>query len=148
MVWLARRGLDVHASRVLVFSVSALITCLTVLAAFLPAGWVLMGVLVLIAGGSLGMYPCYYSFTQELTSQSMGKLTGILSFSAWAISSPVQSGFGWLYDKTGSHDIGFALAGLPAIIPVILLLLFWRRARPTATADEHVRPESVDGHVE
>ena len=107
-----------------------------------------MAVLVVIAGGSLGMYPCYYSFTQELTARSMGKLTGMLSFSAWAISSPIQSGFGWLADNTGSHDLGFALAGLPALVPVVLLLLFWRHGDPPQAADPDVRAEPVDGDVE
>ena len=125
-LWLARRGFDVHRSRVLVFSVMAGLTSLTVVAALLPAGPLFLGLLIIIAAGSLGMYPCYYSFTQELTVRSMGKLSGILSFTAWFLSSPTQPIFGWLADRSNSHDIGFAIAGVPALLPVIMLLLFWR----------------------
>jgi len=124
---LARRGFDVHRSRVLVFSVMAGLTSLTVVAAVLPPGPLFLGVLTLIAAGSLGMYPCYYSFTQELTVQSMGKLSGILSFTAWLLSSPTQPFFGWLADRSGSHDIGFAVAGLSALLPIVFLLVLWYR---------------------
>lgn len=125
---MARGKLGVHGSRLLVFSISAGLTSLTVLAAMLPAGMALMGVLIIIAAGSLAMYPCYYSFTQELTTRNMGKLSGTLAFSGWVISAITQPLFGRLADETGSHDIGFALAGLPALIPVVLLWLFWRKA--------------------
>ncbi|MCZ2344130.1 MAG: MFS transporter [Bacteroidales bacterium] len=124
---LARGRLGVHGSRVLVFGVAAGLTSLTVLAAVLPAGIPLMAILIIIAAGSLAMYPCYYSFTQELTTTGMGKLSGTLAFSGWVVSAITQPEFGRLADETGSHDIGFALAGIPALIPVVLLLLFWRK---------------------
>lgn len=125
---LARGRMGVHGSRILVFGVSAGLTSLTVLASVLPAGIPLMAVLIIIAAGSLAMYPCYYSFTQELTTTSMGKLSGTLAFSGWVVSAITQPEFGRLADETGSHDIGFALAGIPALIPLVLLLLFWRKS--------------------
>lgn len=143
MLWLARRGWDVHVARVLVFTLSAILTSLTVIAAILPAGPVFLGLLIVIAAGSLAMYPCYYSFTQELTTRSMGKVSGMLSFSAWMIASPTQPLFGRLADQTGSHDIGFALAGIPALVPVVLLLLFWRRGEP-ASSNQDVATDPLD----
>jgi len=125
---LARRGFNVHRTRVSVFAICACLTALTVVASTLPKGWPLLGVLLLIGAGSLGLFPCYYSFTQELTTTHMGKVTGSLAFTGWFLSSPIQKGFGRLVDVTGSYDLGFALVGLPPLVALGLLLLLWRNA--------------------
>jgi ACS family hexuronate transporter-like MFS transporter len=124
---LARRGVGVHASRVFVYAVCAGLTALTLAVATMPAGWPMLAVLLLIAAGSLGLFPCYYSFTQELSTAHMGKVTGLLASFGWFVSSPVQKLFGRLVDTTGSFDLGFGLVGLPPLVALVLLLLFWRR---------------------
>ena len=130
---LARRGFGVHRSRVVVFAVCACLTALTGVVAMMPPGWPMLGVLLVIAAGSLGLFPCYYSFTQELSTAHMGKVTGLLAATGWFVSSPVQKGFGRLVDVTGSFDLGFGLVGLPPLVALGLLLLVWRRGEPTAT---------------
>jgi ACS family hexuronate transporter-like MFS transporter len=126
-LWLARRGVGVHASRLGVFAVCAAMTALTVVAAELPRGWPLLGVLLVVGAGSLGLFPCYYSFTQELSTAHIGKVTGLLAAAGWFISSPVQKGFGRLVDVRGSYDLGFAVVGLAPLAALGVMLLFWRR---------------------
>ena len=125
-LWLVKRGWDVHRSRVTVFGVCALLTSLTALAADLPRGWGLLGILLVVAAASLGLFPCYYSFSQELSTKHQGKVTGILGTVAWATSSPCQKYFGRLADQTGSFNEGIALAGLTPLIGFAALILLWR----------------------
>ncbi len=124
---LARRGFDVHRTRVCVFAICAAMTALTLVASTLPKGWLLLGVLLIIGAGSLGLFPCYYSFTQELSTTHMGKVTGLLAATGWFVSSPIQKGFGRLVDVTGSYDLGFALVGLPPLVALGVLVVLWRR---------------------
>jgi len=124
-LWLVRRGQPVHRSRATVFGVCALLCALTGAISWLPRGWPLLGVLLVIAAGSLGLFPCYYSFSQELSTKHQGKVTGTLGFVAWVTSSPLQWVFGRLYDTTKSFDLGIALAGLAPLIGFIALTLLW-----------------------
>jgi len=129
-LWLVKRGWDVHRSRATVFGVCALMTSLTALAAVLPRGWALLGVLLVVAAASLGLFPCYYSFSQELSTKHQGKVTGILGTVAWATSSPCQKFFGRLADQTGSFNEGIALAGLTPLIGYVALMLLWQEPKP------------------
>lgn len=133
-LWLVKRGWEVHRSRATVFGVCALLTSLTALAAVLPRGWALLGVLLVVAAASLGLFPCYYSFSQELSTKHQGKVTGILGTVAWATSSPCQKFFGRLADQTGSFNEGIALAGLTPLIGYIALMLLWREPTRAAQA--------------
>ncbi len=131
-LWLVKRGWEVHRSRLTVFGVCALLTSLTALAAHLPRGWALLGLLLVVAAASLGLFPCYYSFSQELSTKHQGKVTGILGTVAWAVSSPCQKFFGRLADQTGSFNEGIALAGLTPLIGYVALLLLWKEPEPAA----------------
>lgn len=134
-LWLVKRGWEVHRSRATVFGVCALLTSLTALAAHLPRGWPLLGVLLVVAAASLGLFPCYYSFSQELSTKHQGKVTGILGTVAWATSSPCQKLFGWLADETKSFNEGIALAGLAPLLGYAALIILWREPkRPAAGA--------------
>lgn len=124
---LARQGLSAHRSRCLVFLCCALLTALSVLAAFLPKGVPLFCVLMLIACGSLGLFPCYYSFAQDLTVKHLGKVSGNLGTFAWLISSPTQLLFGWLVDATKSYDLGLALVGWSPVVAFLFMSLLWGR---------------------
>lgn len=126
-LWLVKRGLSVHGSRAAVYGCCAALTALTTVAAFLPRGWLLLGLLLVVGAGALGLFPCYYSFTQELSTRHQGKVTGFLGTAAWVSSSPFQKLFGRLVDQTGSFDLGIALAGWLPLIAFVFLALFWNR---------------------
>lgn len=131
-VWLVRRGVQVHNSRVLVFLGCSLLAALCTVAAILPQGWPLLAVLLLVAAGTLGVFPCYYSFTQEVTVSHMGRLTGLLSFIGWTASSPTQTLFGWMVDKTGSYDLNMAILGWAPLVGLLVFLALWPRSHSAA----------------
>jgi len=124
-LWLVKRAWSVHGSRSLVYGCCSVLTALTTLIVFLPRGWLLLGVLLVVGAGALGVFPCYYSFTQELSTRHQGKVTGMLGTVAWATSSPAQMFFGRLVDQSGSFDTGLALAGWLPLIAFVSLWLFW-----------------------
>ncbi|HUR44374.1 MAG TPA: MFS transporter, partial [Candidatus Saccharimonadales bacterium] len=124
-IWLVRRGLSVHSSRNAVFFACAALSALTLLLAFLPKGWPLLAVLLLVGAGALGVFPIYHAFTQEISSEHQGKVTGITGVAAWLLSSPAQKMFGRLIDRTGSFDLGLAIAGCLPLAAFLALWFFW-----------------------
>ena len=128
-VWLARRHLSVHAARVLVFAACALLCAACVLVPWLGKGWMLLAVLSLAGAGALGVFPLYHAFTQDISSAHQGKITGVAGVAAWLIPAQIQKLFGWLADRTGSFDLGLALAGLLPLLAVIPLWLFWKETK-------------------
>ncbi len=130
-LWLIRRlGKSAHDARRVVYAGACLLTSLSVLLPWLGRGWPLLGTLLLIGAGALALFPCYYSFVQELSPSHVGRLTGLLSMWVWAVTSPLHSAFGMLIDRTKSYDFGLMLAGLAPWIGVIALALLWRRKEP------------------
>jgi MFS family permease len=127
---LARRGLSVHTSRVWVFSVCALGTTLSVGAAVARDEWLLMGLLLLIGFAALGLFPMYYSFSQELTTRHQGKITGSLGCITWLATYVFQAAVGEVVTATKSYSLGVAVAGLAPLLGVAALLLFWGRTSP------------------
>jgi MFS transporter, ACS family, aldohexuronate transporter len=128
-LFLARRGFSVHASRMLVFLFCALLTSLTVLAALQPASPLLLALLLVIGFGSLGVFPCYYSFSQELTTRHQGKLTGSLSFACWMSMALLHAVVGKQVEVTHSYRPGVALAGLAPLVGFVALAFFWGPTR-------------------
>lgn len=136
-LWLVKRSGDVHRSRMWVFFACALMTAAGVLIPVLPKGWMLLGVLLLVAAGSLGVFPIYHAFTQDISAHHQGKVTGIAGVAAWAFSPPAQKFFGRIIDETGSFDAGLAVAGCLPLIAFAALLFFWNKKKEMATTDEH-----------
>ena len=124
-LWLARRGFTPHAARCRVYLACSLLTALSVLVAALPQGWPLLATLLLVGAGALGLYPCYYSFVQEVSPRHIGKITGLLATLVWAISSPVHKYFGRHVDQTQSFDLGIAIVGLTPLVGYVALRFFW-----------------------
>lgn len=127
-LWLARRfSLSPHGARRWVYAGACVLTSLSVALPWLGKGWPLLGVLLLIGAGALALFPCYYSFVQELSDQHVGRLTGLLSMWVWAVTSPLHSLFGLIADRTHSYDAGLVIAGLAPWLGVIAMKLFWTR---------------------
>jgi ACS family hexuronate transporter-like MFS transporter len=127
-IWLAKCGLDAHGARRWVYAGACLLTSLSVALPWLPQGWLLLGVLLIIGGGALALFPCYYSFVQEISATHVGRITGLLSMWVWAVTSPLHKLFGWIADKTGSYDEGLVIAGLAPWLGVIAMKLLWDAA--------------------
>jgi len=127
--WLVRRGLSVEDSRMGVFLGCALVAALAVVAALSPPGWVLLAALLAAGAGALGVFPIYHAFTQDVSAQHQGKVTGITGVAAWVFSSPAQILFGRMVDRTGSFDLGLAVAGLLPLTAFLVLWLFWPGTR-------------------
>jgi ACS family hexuronate transporter-like MFS transporter len=133
-LWLHRRSLSVHRARVTVFFACAMLTALAALAAFLPQGWLLLSLLLLVGAGALGLFPCYHALTQELTPIHQGKVTGLAGVVAWAIGSPTHHFFGKLIDQTGSFNLGLAISGLLPLVAFVFLWVFWNWPKPRRAA--------------
>jgi ACS family hexuronate transporter-like MFS transporter len=137
-LWLAKRYLPVHWSRVAVFGVCAGITSLSIVAAQLTAGPLLLGVFLVIGFGALGLFPNYYSMSQELTTRHQGKLTGALGCICWMSMSLLHEVVGDAIERTGSYSTGVGVAGLAPLLALAVLVIFWGK---TATAR---RPHDTD----
>lgn len=125
-LWLVRRwGASAHGAKRTVYTGACLLTSLSVLLPWLGKGWPLLAALLLIGAGALALFPCYYSFVQELSSAHVGKLTGLLSLWVWSVTSPLHSAFGLLVDRTHSYDSGLLVAGLAPWLGVIALKVLW-----------------------
>ena len=123
---LVRRGLTVHGSRVIVFAVGAALTALSVVAAFLGHGLLLLGLLLVIGFAALGVFPIYYSFSQELTTRHQGKVTGALGCINWLAMYALHALVGESVKATGNYNLGVALAGTVPLLGLAALLLFWK----------------------
>lgn len=128
-LWLARKGMAVHRSRMLVFLAFALMSATGLFIPLLGKGWLLLGVLLLVAAGSLGVFPIYHALTQDISAHHQGKVTGIAGIAAWGFAPPAQKFFGRIVDKTGSFDAGLAIAGCLPLIAFLILLFFWNEKK-------------------
>ncbi len=134
-LWFIRkRGASPHNARRQVYAIACLFTSLSLLIPWLGKGWPLLGVLLLIGAGALALFPCYYSFVQDLSATHVGRLTGLLSMWVWAVTSPLHSVFGMIADRTKSYDLGLVIAGLAPWLGVFAMMLLWKRDdAPTAS---------------
>ena len=125
---LVNRGWNVQRARVIVFFVFALLTALVIPAAFLPAGKLLLGTLLVVAFGSLGLFPIYYSLNQELSARHQGKVGGTLGFSTWFLLFFFH---GWIGDLIkgypASRTVVFCVVGILPLVAFVVLWKFWGR---------------------
>jgi ACS family hexuronate transporter-like MFS transporter len=130
---LHRRGLSVGTARWLVFTTCAVGTALSIGVAYTPRGGLLLTQLLVIGAASLGLFPCYYSLTQELSARHQGKISGFLGMAAWLSAAPMHKFFGRLVDQTHSYDLGFAVVGCLPLVAAVVWWLAWElpeRERP------------------
>ncbi len=129
---LAHRGMGVHPSRIAVFAGCAVLCATSALVPWLAKGAPLLIVLAMVAAGALGVFPLYHAFTQDLPGEHQGKVTGIAGVVGWLVPAQFQRLFGMLADRTGSFDLGLALAGMLPLLALIPLWLLWKPGATTA----------------
>jgi ACS family hexuronate transporter-like MFS transporter len=133
--WLAGRGWSVHGARLATFAVCTSMTLLSLAAAVLPPGPLLVGVLLLIGAGALGLFPNHYAFTQELSKTHQGKIVGLLGTIAWVTTSPLQKVVGAYIKEHGTYTGPITMAGLAPVLGLLALWLLWpRRAQAKEAA--------------
>jgi MFS transporter, ACS family, hexuronate transporter len=120
-----RLSLSAHAARRWVYAGACGLTSLSVLIPWLGQGWLLLAVLLVIGAGALALFPCYYSFVQEVSADHVGRITGLLSMWVWAVTSPLHSLFGYIADTTKSYDAGLVIAGLAPWLGVVAMRVLW-----------------------
>jgi ACS family hexuronate transporter-like MFS transporter len=120
-----QRRTSVGFSRWLVYTGCALLTLFSIGVAITPKGPLLIAQLMLLGAGALGLFPCYYSLSQEISRKHQGKITGCLGVVAWVTASPVHKYFGRYVDEYQSYDLGVAIAGCLPLVGAIAWLLIW-----------------------
>lgn len=140
-VGLQNRGQSVSRARRIVFTGCAVCCALSLLIPWLPKGPLLLGVLLVIAGGLLGLFPCYYTWSQDLSKSHQGKVTGMLGTIAWCVTAPMHEYYGLLIDKTikynqslvaagqtpwiGPFDAGLAVSGCLPLLGALATWIWW-----------------------
>ncbi len=122
---LTARRMSVHAARLTIFSACALLTALSTVASGLGQGPLLLILLLLIGFGSLGLFPNYYSLTQEISPRHQGKLTGFFGCVTWIATAEMQQLVGQHVDRTHSYADGIFWVGLAPAAAFVTLCLLW-----------------------
>jgi ACS family hexuronate transporter-like MFS transporter len=135
-LWLARRGKAVVSARLWTFFVCAALCLVTLGLPWLPNGWLLLAALLAAGAGALGVFPIYHAFTQDISHEHQGKITGIAGVAAWAFSPLAHRAYGQHIDETRSFDEGLALAGCLPFVALVVLVVFWPRAKHEDKARE------------
>ena len=132
IAWLARRDWNVHRARLLTFLLFGVLTAMIVPAAFLPKGNLLLAILLIVAFGSLGLFPVYYSLNQELSAKHQGKVGGSLGFATWFTLSFFHSWVGGVLESAPERRTTiFCLVGLAPLLAYFVLRYGWgQRSTP------------------
>lgn len=133
-LFLARRGMSLHKARLCCFATCACLTMLTLLVAYLPAGWLFVGTLLVVGFGALGLFPLYFALSQEISAKHQGKVTGTLgciNALVLAVVFPLQ---GRLVDLTGSFTASLGVAGFAPMVAFLAVYFLWGRTDDPNTA--------------
>lgn len=148
---LQRRGRTAAHARRIVFTGCAICCAASVTIPWLPSGRQLEWVMLLVAGGLLGLFPCYYTWAQEVSSSHTGKVAGTLGTIAWVATSVVHPLYGMLIDwlkvrnkdliaagqtpLIGAFDVGLTVAGCLPLIGAALVWWGWESRTPAPRRD-------------
>lgn len=124
-VFLVRRGRTVTRARLATFLLCAVACASLATLPWLAAGSWLLVVLLLAGAGALGLFPLYHAFTQDISGQHQGRVTGIASAVGWLLPSLAQTWFGRWVDQTSSFDQGLVLVSCLPLVAFAILALFW-----------------------
>jgi ACS family hexuronate transporter-like MFS transporter len=96
----------------------------------LPKGPVLLLVFLVVGAGTLGLFPTYYSLTQQLSRTKQGAVTGSLGATTWVVTSLMQAWVGKTVDDTQSYATALSLVGLVPLIACLAIVCCWREDKP------------------
>ena len=82
----------------------------------------------MVAAGSLGLFPIYYAFSQDLSRKHQGKITGTMGFLTWVASAYMQEAVGSYVRKEQSYGVPLVLASVAPLVALAALLILWRPA--------------------
>lgn len=132
---LARGGVSLERARLATFTGCGVFAASSFVIPWLPHGWPLIAALMTVGLGALGLFPCYYTFSQELSVKHQGKVTGLLGALAWIGSAPLHKMLGRHVDRhigeATRYDAAFWFAGLCPVVAVAALWLLWTPSRET-----------------
>ncbi len=133
-----RRGMSGHTARLLVFAGCAGLALVSMAVPFLPVGWQLTAAVLVFAFAALGLFPTYFSLSQELSAAHQGKVSGTLGAGAHMFLALVMYKIqGHVIQDTKSYDEVLAVAGLFPIAAFGLMLWLWPPSyEPPPTAVE------------
>lgn len=142
-VMLVRQGFSVHRSRLSVFGLCSVLALLSLLAIIIPGHPAFIWALPVVAFASLGLFPPYYSFTQELSVRNQGKVTGSLGFICWMVMAGLRALEGGIADIVKANEgevwqqyaFGIFLAGVMPLVALFTLIFFWPRDVVTMPAE-------------
>jgi ACS family hexuronate transporter-like MFS transporter len=129
-LYLYKRGIRLHAARVLMFGACALLALGTIAVPFLPGGWVFWAGVLVVGFAALGLFPTYFSFSQELSSKHQGKVTGTLGASAHLSLAVMYKIEGRISDATDTYAWVLGSVGVFPLLALLALLLVWREPAP------------------
>jgi ACS family hexuronate transporter-like MFS transporter len=125
--FLCRKGLSAVVSRSVTYTVCAGLAGLAVFIPWIPSGPPLFVTMLLVGAGLLGVFPCNYTFSQDMTLRHQGKITGLLATIIWLTTSPAHVFFGEYVKQTGKYDVALAVAGLLPMAAAAAIWLGWPR---------------------
>jgi ACS family hexuronate transporter-like MFS transporter len=128
-LWMTRRGLSIHTSRMVTFALCAIFAMASALVPVLDAGPALAAALLVTAFGALGLFATYFALSQELSAKHQGKVTGTLGAVNAVYLGVVFPSQGRVSDLFGSYERVLASSGVPAVVAVLAVALFWPRER-------------------
>jgi MFS transporter, ACS family, aldohexuronate transporter len=128
--FLTRRDWDVHRARLITFFGCSLLTGLGVIVAVLPAGPLMLVLLLVIGAGALGLFPNHYAFAQEISKRNQGLVTGSLGTITWFVTGFMQEQVGAIIQETHSYTISMTVMSLAPLIACVALWFFWNPAAP------------------
>ena len=123
---LYRKGLSIQTTRLLALGFCAVLTSGSLVIPLLSTGWELVAGLLIVAFGALGLFPTYYSLTQEISSRHQGKVTGTLGAFAHFSQALFKRVEGRICDQTHSYEWVLGGAGLVPLLAFVVLLCLWR----------------------
>jgi len=135
LLMMRRYGIRGHNARLLAYFACAGLVVVSLSVPRASTGFALTGLILVYAFAALGLFPTYFSMTQELSAAHQGKVTGTLGAGAHLTLSlvvyPIQ---GWVIDSTESYDAVLRVAGLFPLLGFALMVWLWPPERPESAA--------------